>query len=80
MCLTIDSFDLPAIGPWPGLTPNIPVQPLNGIVGPDLDPMLRRKITVGHGFLNPTSCLFAGYSSFIARRSEVDAVVFSLSC
>ena len=38
--------------------PNLPVQPLNGIVGPDLDPMFRRKVTVGQGFLNPGLHLF----------------------
>ena len=34
----------------PGSAPDLPVQPLYGVVGPDLDPMLRRKVTVGQGF------------------------------
>lgn len=33
---------------------DLPVQPLNGVVGSDLNPMHRREVTVGQGFLDPT--------------------------
>lgn len=61
-----------------GTAAELPAEPLNDIVGPDVDPVLKEKIAVGQGFLNSILPTFLAASfSFIARSSATTAFAFS---
>ena len=68
-----------------GTAANLPIQPLNYIIGADSSPVLTGKIAVSQRFLNAIFHLLCGFLSFMKRSFSTTALAFSraaflLSC
>ena len=60
-----------------GTAADLPVQPLNYIVGSDASPVFAGEITVGQRFLNAILHLLGGLFSFMECSSSTTALAFS---
>ena len=58
---------------------DLPVQPLNNIVGSDVSPVLAGKITVGQGLLNTVLNFFSGLLQFHGTEFSTTVLAFSLA-
>ena len=59
-----------------GAAADLPVQPLNDIVGTDARPVFAGKIAVGKSLLMPSSTFLAASFSFMERSSSTTALAF----
>ena len=62
-----------------GAAADLPVQPLNDIVGADAGPVFAWKVAVGRVSSIPSSTFLAASFSFMERISSTTALAFSLA-